>query len=97
MNIEIVREYCLLKKDATECFPFGDDTLGFKVKGRIFALTNIDSDLTLNLKCDPSLAIESRKDTNQSKDYTRGYPDYRTCQVLQSFHPREVYRDRRKL
>ena len=58
MNIEIIREYCLSKKDATECFPFGDDTLVFKRSGKIFLLANLDGDLSLNLKCDPALALE---------------------------------------
>jgi predicted DNA-binding protein (MmcQ/YjbR family) len=48
-------------KDVTESFPFGDDTLVFKVNGKIFALANLDGDLTVNLKCDPSLAIELRE------------------------------------
>jgi predicted DNA-binding protein (MmcQ/YjbR family) len=48
-------------KDVTESFPFGDDTLVFKVNGKIFALANLDGDLTVNLKCDPSLAIKLRE------------------------------------
>jgi len=61
MNIEMIREYCITKKDVTESFPFGDDTLVFKRKGRIFLLANLDGDLSLNLKCDPSLALELRE------------------------------------
>ena len=61
MNIEIVREYCLSKKDVTESFPFGEDTLVFKRSGKIFLLANLDGDLSLNLKCDPSMAIELRE------------------------------------
>ena len=61
MNIETLREYCILKKNVTESFPFGDDTLVFKTAGRIFALVNLDGDLSINLKCDPSLAIELRE------------------------------------
>jgi predicted DNA-binding protein (MmcQ/YjbR family) len=61
MNIETLREYCILKKNVTESFPFGDDTLVFKAAGRIFALVNLDGDLSINLKCDPSLAIELRE------------------------------------
>jgi len=38
MNIETLREYCISKKNVTEGFPFGDDTLVFKVNGKIFAL-----------------------------------------------------------
>ena len=61
MNIEILREYCISKKNVTESFPFGDDTLVFKTEGRIFALVNLEGDLSINLKCDPARAIELRE------------------------------------
>ncbi len=61
MNIEILREYCISKRNVTESFPFGDDTLVFKTAGRIFALVNLENDLSINLKCDPALAIELRE------------------------------------
>jgi predicted DNA-binding protein (MmcQ/YjbR family) len=61
MNIESLREYCISKKGADESFPFGEDTLVFKVTGKIFALVNIDGDLSINLKCDPAFAIELRE------------------------------------
>lgn len=61
MNIEILREHCISKRNVTESFPFGDDTLVFKVAGKIFALVNLEGDLTINLKCDPSLALELRE------------------------------------
>jgi predicted DNA-binding protein (MmcQ/YjbR family) len=61
MNIESLREYCLSLKDVTEGLPFGDDTLVFKRSGKIFALANLDGDLSINLKCDPALAIELRE------------------------------------
>jgi predicted DNA-binding protein (MmcQ/YjbR family) len=61
MDIETLREYCISKKNATESFPFGDDTLVFKKGGKIFALVNLDGDLSINLKCDPELAIDLRE------------------------------------
>jgi len=61
MNIEILREYCISKKNVTEGFPFGDDTLVFKTGGRIFALVNLEGDLSINLKCNPARAIELRE------------------------------------
>ena len=61
MDIVTLREYCISKKDATESFPFGDDTLVFKVHNRIFALVNLDGDLSINLKCEPAFAIELRE------------------------------------
>ncbi len=61
MNIEELRQYCISKPGAEEGFPFGEDTLVFKKKGKIFALVNLDGDLSINLKCDPALAIELRE------------------------------------
>jgi predicted DNA-binding protein (MmcQ/YjbR family) len=61
MNIEILREYCLSKKGSTESFPFGEETLVFKAGGKIFALVNLDGELSINLKCEPSLAIDLRE------------------------------------
>ncbi len=61
MNIEEIRIYCLSKKQATEGFPFGDDTLVFKVKGKMFVLMNLEGELRMNLKCDPEEAIRLRE------------------------------------
>ncbi len=61
MNIEELREYCLQKTLVTEGFPFDETTLVFKVAGKMFALTDLEGDFTVNLKCDPALAIELRE------------------------------------
>lgn len=61
MNIESLRDYCISKKNATESFPFGEDTLVFKAEGKIFALVNLERDLSINLKCEPAFAIELRE------------------------------------
>jgi predicted DNA-binding protein (MmcQ/YjbR family) len=61
MNIELFRNYCLVKKGVTEGFPFDQETLVFKVGGKMFALTNIDHFESINLKCDPSKALELRE------------------------------------
>ncbi len=61
MNIEEFREYCISKPGVTEEFPFDEVTLVFKVMGKMFALTNLDGDWSLNLKCDPQHAIELRE------------------------------------
>jgi predicted DNA-binding protein (MmcQ/YjbR family) len=60
MNIELFREYCLNKKGVEETFPFGEDTLVFKVMGKMFALTSFSEPDNCNLKCDPDRAIELR-------------------------------------
>ncbi|MEQ1554654.1 MAG: MmcQ/YjbR family DNA-binding protein [Ferruginibacter sp.] len=62
MNVEDIREYCLKKSDVTEGFPFGGDTLVFKVKGKVFLLIGLDSEpLQFNVKCKPDKAIELRE------------------------------------
>jgi len=61
MNIEDLREYCTRKKEVSESFPFNETTLVFKVKNKMFALTNIEKPLSINLKCDPEKAIELRE------------------------------------
>lgn len=61
MNIEEFRDYCLKKPGVTEEFPFGPETLVFKVMGKMFALTNIELFESVNLKCEPGKAIELRE------------------------------------
>ncbi|WP_310396349.1 MmcQ/YjbR family DNA-binding protein [Hymenobacter sp.] len=61
MNIEDFRDYCLAKPGVTEETPFGPATLVFKVGGKIFALTDIDTFGSINLKCDPERAVELRE------------------------------------
>ena len=62
MDIETLRDYCLSKNGAEETLPFGPDTLVYKVNGKIFLLTGLDSDpLSFNVKCDPDKALELRE------------------------------------
>ena len=62
MNIEDFRDYCLSKPGTTEETPFGEDTLVFKVCGKIYALTSISNfEAGINLKCDPEQAVELRE------------------------------------
>ncbi|HQQ83974.1 MAG TPA: MmcQ/YjbR family DNA-binding protein [Cyclobacteriaceae bacterium] len=61
MNIESFRAYCLAKPGAEETFPFGPDTLVFKVRGKMFALTNLESFEGVNLKVDPEYGAELRE------------------------------------
>ncbi len=61
MNIEEFREYCLGKSFVSESFPFDATTLVFKVAGKMFALTDLEEDFKINIKCDPELAIELRE------------------------------------
>jgi predicted DNA-binding protein (MmcQ/YjbR family) len=73
MDAEDIRSYALQKADVTEGFPFGGDTLVFKVKGKLFLLMGLDSmPLRFNVKCDPERAIELREE----------YPDV----ILAGYH-----------
>lgn len=61
MDLAAFREYCLAKKNATEGTPFGETVVVFKVVGKMFALASLDEiPTTVNLKCDPDLALELR-------------------------------------
>jgi predicted DNA-binding protein (MmcQ/YjbR family) len=63
MDTESIRNYALQKEDVTEGFPFGGDTLVFKVKEKLFLLMGLDSNpLQFNVKCDPEKAIELREE-----------------------------------
>lgn len=64
MNIEIFREHCIKKEGVTEEFPFGENTLVFKVSGKMFALTDVDLFTSINLKCDPEKAVLLREHYN---------------------------------
>lgn len=70
MNIEEFREYCLKKPGVTEDMPFGENTLVFKVGGKMFTLTDINTFASINLKCDPERAQELR---NQYSFILPGY------------------------
>ena len=68
MDLEQFREYCLTKAGATEGTPFGPDVLVFKVGGKMFALAALDEvPATVNLKCDPDLALDLRDRYEQIK------------------------------
>lgn len=60
MNIEEFREFCLSKPGVEESFPFDSSTLVFKVMDKMFALTGLDREFSMNLKCEPEKAIELR-------------------------------------
>lgn len=61
MDIDVIRNYCAEKPHVTESFPFDDTTLVFKVKGKMFALLNLEAPFSVNLKCDPEKAVELRE------------------------------------
>lgn len=62
MNIEEVRLYALSLPGTLETFPFGDNTLVFKVNNKVFLLLPLEADgLRFNVKCNPEYAIELRE------------------------------------
>ena len=64
MNIEELREYCLSIKGASECFPFDESTLVFKVMGKMFAYIALDpkdGQFKVDLKCAPERSSELRE------------------------------------
>lgn len=66
MELDELREVLLAKPHATEDSPFGEDTLAYRIDGRIFAFLGIEwIPLRVNLKCDPDRVHELRD----------GYPD----------------------
>ena len=65
MHIEQLRQYCISKKGTTEEFPFDNDTLVFKVMGKVFILVPLDRweqrhDVAV-LKLDPEWALQLRE------------------------------------
>jgi predicted DNA-binding protein (MmcQ/YjbR family) len=61
MDIEAFRAHCLKKKGVTEEFPFGEETLVYKVMGKLFALTDVENFESINLKVDPEEGVERRE------------------------------------
>lgn len=62
MNIETFRDYCITKKGTTEEFPFKKlpNTLTFKVAGKMFAATDINSYKSISIRCDQNKIDELR-------------------------------------
>lgn len=60
MHVEQLREYCLSKAGTTEGFPFDEETLVFKVMGKMFALLPLEHGERISLKCDPDRSVELR-------------------------------------
>lgn len=62
MHVEEIRNYALAKAGVTECFPFGEGVLVFKVMGKIFLLMSLDSaPLSVNLKMNPEIVEDYRE------------------------------------
>jgi len=57
MKLAALKKYLAAKPGAAEDYPFGENALVYKVRGKMFALVLENSDpLTMNLKCAPDEA-----------------------------------------
>lgn len=61
MDIESFRAYCLSLPEVDESFPFDDDTLVYKVAGRMFAMIGLDRPDHFAVKCHPDRALLLRE------------------------------------
>lgn len=62
MNIETYRNYCIAKKQVTESFPFPvlPDLLVFKVAGKMFSATDVNTFGFISVRCNPKEIDELR-------------------------------------
>ncbi len=61
-HIEDIEAFCLRLPGTSYDFPFGEDTMVFRVMGKIFLLTGImNVPISLNLKAEPEQALEWRE------------------------------------
>lgn len=70
MHLDDILAFCLGLKGTTEHFPFDQRTLVFKVMGKMYALIDVETPDTINLKCDPERALDLRE------RYTSVQPGY---------------------
>jgi len=61
LNIEAYRTICLNLKGVTEEFPFGEETIVFKVMGKMFTLADVEDFVSINLKVAPEEGVELRE------------------------------------
>lgn len=61
MDVLSYRNYCISLPGTTEEFPFDENTLVFKVMGKMFTACDVDDFESINVKCDPEKAIELRE------------------------------------
>ena len=92
MNVEEVRDYCMQKPATTEGLPFGEDTLVFKVAGKIFLLIGLEQGNRFNVKCDPELAVELREQhTEVQPGYHMNKTHWNTVFIDGSLTYKQIY------
>lgn len=61
MDLQTIKDYCLSKPGAVECYPFDDTTMVFKAGGKVFGYIGLERKPTsITLKCDPDTALVLR-------------------------------------
>lgn len=61
MELQEIKDYCLIKAGTAETYPFGPEPIVFKVLSKIFVLLSVKNNkISLSLKCDPFLAQNLR-------------------------------------
>jgi len=92
MHIEALRDFCLQLKEVTEAMPFDKEVLVFKVKGKMFLLTNINDFTSINVKCNPEYAIELReKYTEVTAGYHMNKKHWNTIKINQTISDNQIY------
>jgi predicted DNA-binding protein (MmcQ/YjbR family) len=82
MDIEELRDYCLSLPKVSECSPFGDDSLVFKIGGKMFLLATLEGDFRINVKCDPEYAVQLREQySNVSAGYHMNKKHWNTVEI----------------
>ena len=61
MNIEEYRSFCLQLKGVEEDLPFDNNTLVYKVMGKMFCAFGLSEFTRINLKCEPEKSLELRE------------------------------------
>jgi predicted DNA-binding protein (MmcQ/YjbR family) len=93
MDIITFREYCISKAGVTEHFPFDQETLVFKVGGKMFALCNVESFESVNLKCEPERAVELREQYSGIRPgYHMNKKHWNTVEVMSDV-PEKLFRE----
>lgn len=62
MDILQYRDYCISLPGTTEEFPFDNNTLVFKVMGKMFTACDVDEFESINVKCEPEKALRLREE-----------------------------------
>lgn len=92
MDFDSVRNYCLVKKGVTESFPFDEETPVYKVMSKIFLIGSVDYPPTINLKCNPELAVDLRE---RFPGVTPGYhmnkTHWNTIDLSSGIPPKKIY------